>query len=56
MDAALSAFNLAQNAIAAFHAAYGSVLTAQGDALVLPSMAEWRAGVADVNPPRYLSA
>jgi hypothetical protein len=56
MDAAPPAFDLAQNATAAFHAAYGSVLTAQGDALVVPSTAKWRAGVADVNPPRYLSA
>jgi len=56
MDAALTAFDLAQDAPAAFHAAYGSVLTAQGDALVMPETAKWRAGVADVNPPRYLSA
>ena len=56
MDAAPPAFDLAQDAPAAFHAAIRSVLTAQGDALVLPSMAEWRAGVADVNPHRYLSA
>ena len=56
MDAAPPAFDLAQDALAAFHAAYGSVLTAARDALTMASGPELRAGVAVVNPPRYLSA
>jgi len=56
MDAAPPAFDLAHDAPAAFHAAYGSVLTAAGDALPMALGPELRAVVARVNPHRYLSA